>query len=117
MADYDIPVYPGTMRYNPQVKDHGIIIGCLIFHGLLMVAEDLAASCFLGAFPPVYLRAVCLVRAIDESGCWLSSFFVVWWVVAVSFLDTGPSCGRPIPRQRWYCPRTPRSNDSAGCVF
>ena len=24
------------MRYNPQVKDHGIIIGCLIFHGLLM---------------------------------------------------------------------------------
>ena len=36
MADYDIPVYPGTMRYNPQVKDHGIIIGCLIFHGLLM---------------------------------------------------------------------------------
>ena len=22
MADYDIPVYPGTMRYNPQVKDH-----------------------------------------------------------------------------------------------
>ena len=36
MADYDIPVYPGTMRYNPQVKDHGIIIGCLVFHGLLM---------------------------------------------------------------------------------
>ena len=36
MADYDIPVYPSTMRYNPQVKDHGIIIGCLIFHGLLM---------------------------------------------------------------------------------
>ena len=36
MADYDIPVYPGTMRYNPQVKDHGIIIGYLIFHGLLM---------------------------------------------------------------------------------
>ena len=31
MADYDIPVYPGTMRYNPQVEDHGIIIGCLIF--------------------------------------------------------------------------------------
>jgi len=24
------------MRYNPQVKDHGIIIGCLVFHGLLM---------------------------------------------------------------------------------
>ena len=36
MADYDIPAYPGTLRYNPQVKDHGIIIGCLIFHGLLM---------------------------------------------------------------------------------
>ena len=40
MADYDIPVYPGTMRYNPQVKDHGIIIGCLIFHGLLMPASS-----------------------------------------------------------------------------
>ena len=25
-----------TMHYNPQVKDHGIIIDCLIFHGLLM---------------------------------------------------------------------------------
>ena len=37
MADYDIPVYPSTMRYNPQVKDHGIIIGCLIFRGLLML--------------------------------------------------------------------------------
>ena len=36
MADYDIPVYPGTMYYNPQVKDHGITIGWLIFHGLLM---------------------------------------------------------------------------------
>ena len=35
MADHDIPVYPGTMRYNPQVEDHGIIIGCLVFHGLL----------------------------------------------------------------------------------
>ena len=40
MADYDIPVYPGTMRYNPQVKDHGIIIGCLIFHGLLMMRSE-----------------------------------------------------------------------------
>ena len=39
MADYDIPVYPGTMRYNPQVKDHGIIIGCLVFHGLLMTVD------------------------------------------------------------------------------
>ena len=36
MADYDIPVYPGTMRYNPRVEDHGIIIGCLVFYGLLM---------------------------------------------------------------------------------
>ena len=25
-----------TMHYDPQVKDHGIIIDCLIFHGLLM---------------------------------------------------------------------------------
>ena len=42
MADYDIPVYPGTMRYNPQasVKGHGIIIGCLIFHGLLMYVRQ-----------------------------------------------------------------------------
>ena len=44
MADYDIPVYPGTMRYNPQVKDHGIIIGCLIFHGLLMIISGNVVS-------------------------------------------------------------------------
>ena len=45
MADYDIPVYPGTMRYNPQVKDHcGITIGCLIFHGLLMSESGNAAG-------------------------------------------------------------------------
>ena len=42
MADYDIPVYPGTMRYNPQVKDHGIIIGCLIFRGLLMMFKQVS---------------------------------------------------------------------------
>ena len=35
LADHDILVYPGTMRYNPQVEDHGIIIGSLVFHGLL----------------------------------------------------------------------------------
>uniref|UniRef100_A0A2P2K1E4 Histone H3 n=1 Tax=Rhizophora mucronata TaxID=61149 RepID=A0A2P2K1E4_RHIMU len=28
------------------------------------IATTLVASCFLGAFPPVDLRAVCLVRAI-----------------------------------------------------
>ena len=44
MADYDIPVYPGTMLYNPQAKDHGIIIGCLIFHGLLMYIQQSFAS-------------------------------------------------------------------------
>ena len=44
MADYDIPVYPGTMRYNPQVKDHGIIIGCLIFHGISKTRSLLSAS-------------------------------------------------------------------------
>jgi len=44
--------------------------------GCLRAAEDLAASCFLGALPPVDLRAVCFVRAIDESGCWF--WLVVW---------------------------------------
>jgi hypothetical protein len=29
-------------------------------------AADLAASCLRGALPPVDLRAVCLVRAIDN---------------------------------------------------
>lgn len=29
------------------------------------VIDTLVASCFLGAFPPVDLRAVCLVRAIS----------------------------------------------------
>ena len=33
-------------------------VGCL--------RADLAASCFLGALPPVDLRAVCLVRAIGK---------------------------------------------------
>ena len=40
LADHDILVYPGTMRYNPQVEDHGIIIRCLVFHGLLMPPGD-----------------------------------------------------------------------------
>jgi len=31
-----------------------------------MKSNTLVASCFLGAFPPVDLRAVCLVRAIGE---------------------------------------------------
>ena len=44
MADYNIPVYPGTMRYNPRVEDHGIIIGCLVFYGLLMTASCTLAS-------------------------------------------------------------------------
>lgn len=30
----------------------------------VFLAEDFAASCFRGAFPPVDLRAVCFVRAI-----------------------------------------------------
>ena len=34
---------------------------------------DLAANCLRGALPPVDLRAVCFVRAIDKS---------VWWAVA-----------------------------------
>ena len=44
MADYDIPVYPGTMRYNPQVKDRRIIIGYLIFHGLLMTHQGILGT-------------------------------------------------------------------------
>jgi len=46
--------------------------------GCLRAAEDLAASCFLGALPPVDLRAVCFVRAIDDDG-WLVFWLCVVW--------------------------------------
>jgi hypothetical protein len=42
---------------------------------------DLAASCLRGALPPVDLRAVCLVRAIDMKS-W-------WWLVRVVAKDGG----------------------------
>jgi len=29
MADQDIPVYPGTIRYNLQVKNCGVVIGSI----------------------------------------------------------------------------------------
>ena len=53
--------------------------------GCLRAAEDLAASCFLGALPPVDLRAVCLVRAIDAVGSgWVGWCGVSGWVVVVA---------------------------------
>ena len=35
-------------------------------HTAVLRAADLAASCLRGALPPVDLRAVCLVRAIEN---------------------------------------------------
>jgi hypothetical protein len=34
---------------------------------LILQQQTLVASCFLGAFPPVDLRAVCLVRAMSKN--------------------------------------------------
>ena len=60
---------------------------------------DLAANCLRGALPPVDLRAVCFVRAIDKS---------VWWAVAKDggpltkkgsiYIQTRPRHTRDVPR-------------------
>jgi len=46
--------------------------------GALFLAA-LVASCFLGAFPPVDLRAVCLVRAISMMNNIKNVVVVVKW--------------------------------------
>ena len=65
---------PATCRYRQKPVDAKLV---QITHtaGCLRAPADLAASCFLGALPPVDLRAVCLVRAIDDSSGW---WLVVW---------------------------------------
>ena len=48
----------------------------LLLAGVYILAA-LVASCFLGALPPVDLRAVCLVRAMSKVQFQLSSVVVV----------------------------------------
>lgn len=50
---------PSTRHAFPQQKHQGSHVPHQSIKNLTLVA-----SCFLGAFPPVDLRAVCLVRAI-----------------------------------------------------
>lgn len=54
-----------TSRLRYESASNRVMASQELLTVVLRAAEDLAASCLRGALPPVDLRAVCFVRAIE----------------------------------------------------